>query len=253
MTTKTQTPPADMERATDEFEAYLDRTMPSYLRPDQPVPPSWPHSPEAWRMLQQSAAGLWSEQAMLAYVQQLAKGWLPRELAQGTTFGQGTRPDGSPVRPLEPSVPADVSHAAAVVLKELANRAISLGDLEMNILQAAANGYGGGNAMPLIEQARSKVRQHDYDKQAARAAVDISPILTVRAAFRGKRGIEYTPGTYHVTEETAGELRAWQTEMEAQGTLHHWDAPHGFHKDSWPPFTLTASAAPKDDELGRGG
>jgi hypothetical protein len=55
-----------------ELDAYIERNLPSYLRPDQPVPPSWPHSPASWRMLQESAAGLWSEQALLTYVGQMA-------------------------------------------------------------------------------------------------------------------------------------------------------------------------------------
>ena len=252
MTTKTHLP-ADIEQAMIELDVYVAKTLPAYLRPETPPPPSWPHSPEAWRVLQQSAAGSWSEQAMLAYVQQLAKGWTPDEMATGKGFGMEVRPDGSPVRPRMSSLSAYTISQASRALAEADKRALHIGELEMTILQQATAGAGDEKRVKAVAQGvMGLVSVHDAAAKAAAYNIATSPVLTVRSPFRGKRGLEYTPGTYHVTEETAGELRAWQTENEAMAARHGWDAPSGFQPDIWPPFTLTPSAAPTDDELWRG-
>ena len=252
MTTKTQVP--GVELAMAEFDAYCERTMPAHLRPDFPMPASLNYSPEAWRMLQETAAGLWSETAMLTYIAQLAKGWTPQEMISGVGFGMETRPDGSPVRPMLSSLSAYTISMASRALNEAGKRALHIGELEASILQQAAAGAGDEERVKAVAQSvMALVNGHDAAVKAARAAVDTSPILMVRTAFRAKRGIEYQVGTYHITEEIAGELRAWQAENEAMALKRGWDAPQGFDLTTWPPFTLTASPAPQDDELWRGG
>jgi len=238
----TKTVPPDVEaEGLAELQGFIERTMPSYLRADSPVPESWPYSVDAWRQRQDEARAVWAEQAVVDWVRDISIGWTPREKAQGPREHQRVRLDGAPIREPEPDLPPSLQAEASRALREASARNLRLDEREEVMLRRVAAGYGNEQtARGVVRSIQSQVQAHDAAQRAAQREQDTRPVLSVRYAFRA-RGRSYAISSGHrISPEEASDLMDWQTKMEADQQRHGWLVPAGFAEGQWPPFVVEA-------------
>ena len=239
------TKPGTVQPGSAEFDAFRSRQrlrIPEELREGAPVPETWPDSAESWEEYAAAAREHLKLKAEYDFAYRIAVlGYYPDELKGNLRHGAEIKLATGRVFRHRPAYDGATMKRARELKHQLAHDRAPLAPILMGDLEAIGQGRHVGSdkrVAIVMGAAEGALSQHHTERQATTREEAARPVLTVHRPFRAIAGKKYAPGTYRITQVEVDGLRLWQERMQEQQRQHDWDAPAGYSRDSWPPFSL---------------
>jgi hypothetical protein len=228
-----------------DFEAYVERTMPGFLRAGVP-PETWTGTADDWEELTGLARSQHRQRAAMSFVVDVSEhAFYPDELASGQLRpgAEIYAATGKVKRPVPSPVPAHLMNEAQAVLMGARGRQIGLIPQVTVALELAGSGnYHGdiGHLEGCIAEARRAVNEHDNQGRQEQRDLAARKVLTVHATFNAV-GHTWQPGSYRISDSETQQLSEWKARMETEASRRNMNPRR--RGAPWPPFSIEAAPA----------